>query len=338
VSGITPGETIALEVGEAPWATPDRATFSIDQGKSWQHTQAGKRAGKRITYAQKIDAAEALIAWGPPFTPADAQELVTRIAKAADGKDGARFEPFELCKSREGRATPALRMTPAKVNGRRPFGVLVTARQHAWESGGSWVGRGFAEFLASDDPAAKSLRSNAIIYFVPLMDIDNVAIGAGGKNQEPHDHNRDWSDAPVFPAVATCQKVIRELDAAGTFDLYLDLHNPSANDKSPYFYVGATELQKEEVKANLAAFLAIAKKEITGPLAFKGESRTTGPEYDKLWRDISGNWVLSHCSPRVLAVCLETSWNRPESTAENYLRVGRELGVAIEKYCREHGI
>src|ERR1041384_6390786 len=83
VSGITPGETIAIEVGEAPWATPDRATFSIDQGKSWQHTQAGKRAGKRITYAQKIDAAEALIAWGPPFTPADAQELVRRIAKAA---------------------------------------------------------------------------------------------------------------------------------------------------------------------------------------------------------------------------------------------------------------
>lgn len=335
LTGITPGETITLDVGEAPWATPDQATFSIDGGKTWKHTDPGKRQAKRITYKVKVDTPDALFAWGPPFTPADAQELVTHIAKAADGKDGCHAEAFELCKSREGRPTPALKIIPpAAKDGRKPFGIVVTARQHAWESGGSWVGRGFAEFLASDDPAAASLRKSTIIYFVPLMDIDNVTIGAGGKNQDPHDHNRDWSDQPVFTAVAEMHKIIRQLDKDGTFDLYMDLHNPAAGDKSPFFFTGADELHQEPGVANMKLFVEEAKKQITGPLAFKGDSRKSGPQYDKLWKSISGNWVNANCSPHVVALCLETSWNVPASTAENYLTVGRQLGVAVERFLQ----
>jgi hypothetical protein len=333
LTGITVGETITLDVGDAPWATPDQATFSIDGGKTWKHTEKGKRQAKRIVYQQKIDATEALFAWGPPFSPEDAQELVNRIARTADGKDGCHAEAFELCKSREGRATPAFRLTPkTSKEGAKPFGIVVTARQHAWESGGSWVGRGFAEFLASDDPSAASLRKSTVIYFVPVMDIDNVAIGAGGKNQEPHDHNRDWSEEPVFTAVAATQKIIRQLDKDGAFDLYMDLHNPAANDLSPFFFTGADELHKEPGITNLKAFFAESQKQITGPLAFKGTTRQSGPQYDKLWKSISGNWVSINCSPHVVALCLETSWNTPNSTAENYQTVGKQLGMTIERF------
>jgi hypothetical protein len=333
VTGITPGETITLDVGDGVWATPDQATFSIDGGKTWKHTEKGNRLVRRIAYKVKVDAPEALFAWGPPFTPDDAQDLVTRIAKAADGKDGCRAEAFELCKSREGRPTPALRLTPpAAKDGGKPFGIVVTARQHAWESGGSWVGHGFAEFLASDDPAAAALRKTTIIYFVPLMDIDNVAVGAGGKSQDPHDHNRDWSDQPVFTAVAAVQKIIRQLDAAGTFDFFIDLHNPAATDLSPFFFIGAEELHKDAAKENLKLFIAEAKKQITGPLAFKGTTKQSGPQYDKEWKSISGNWVSANCAPHVVAICLETSWNTPASTLENYQTVGKQLGVTIERF------
>ena len=334
ITGITPGETLTLDVGNDDWSTPTHATYSIDGGKNWLHSDAGKRAGKRIVYRQKVDAPEALFAWGPPFTPADAQELVDRIAKAADGKDGCKAEPFELCKSREGRSTPALALK-AGEGLPKPFGIVVTARQHAWESGGSWVGRGFAEFLTSDDEGAKALRRTTIIYFVPIMDIDNVAVGAGGKNQDPHDHNRDWSDKPVFPAVAACQKIIKDLDAAGSFDFFIDLHNPGAKDQSPFFFTGADELHSELCNANRKEFLSIARETITGPLAFKGSARTSGPQYDKLWKSMSGNWVSATCKPHVVAICLETSWNTPASTAQNYLTVGRQLGATIQKYLEK---
>ncbi|HEX8912005.1 MAG TPA: M14-type cytosolic carboxypeptidase [Humisphaera sp.] len=337
VSGITPGETLTLDVGDAPWATPDRATYSTDDGKTWRLTEPGKRAGKRIVYAVKVDAAEAQFAWGPPFTVADAEALAKEVAAKVDGKDGVRAEAFELCKTREGRSTPAVRLTPPAKEGAAkdragPFGVFVCARQHAWESGGSWVGRGFAEFLASDDPAARALRLKAAIVFVPVMDVDNVAIGAGGKNQDPHDHNRDWTDAPVFPAVAAAQRLIKGMGAAGGFDLFLDLHNPAASDRRPFFFTGADELLNDQGKANRERFLQLAIDHVTGPLKLDPKPRPSGPAYDKLWRQISGNWVVANTAPHVVGICLETSWNTPDSTTDGYRTVGRQLGQAVAAY------
>src|SRR5688500_16753135 len=104
LTGIRPGETITLDVGEGVWATPDRASYSLNQ-RTWTHTAAGKREGKRIVFSQKIDAGEAWFAWGPPFVPDDAQALVQQAAAVCpDAKI------FELCRTREGRAVPALRI------------------------------------------------------------------------------------------------------------------------------------------------------------------------------------------------------------------------------------
>ena len=44
------------------------------------------------------------------------------------------------------------------------FGVWVQARQHAWESGSSWVAQGFGEWLLSDSADAAWLRQHAEIF------------------------------------------------------------------------------------------------------------------------------------------------------------------------------
>src|SRR5262249_31052985 len=154
-----------------------------------------------------VDAEEAWFAWGPPFTIEDAAALV----KASE-KQCPHAAAFELCRSLENRPEPALRVSEPGVKDEERFGIWINARQHAWESGGSWVCRGLTEWLVSNDERAESLRKKALIYIVPIMDVDNVAIGAGGKEQKPQDHNRDWSDKPHFPAVAAAQKKIKELD------------------------------------------------------------------------------------------------------------------------------
>ena len=338
VSGIAAGEMITLTVGPPPWATPDQAAFSIDGGKTWLQTAKGERTKTHITYHQKVDAAEALFAWGPPFTPDHAEVLVTEIAAKVDGRDGVKAEVFELCKSNEGRSTPAVRLTPpAAPDGAKPHGLFVCARQHAWESGGSWVGRGFADFLMSDAPAAAALRKRTIVYFVPVMDIDNVAIGAGGKNQEPHDHNSDWTDKPVFAAVAAAQAIIRDLDKAGTFDLFVDLHNPAANDLKPFFFVSEEDQLGNLGKANLKRFVAESAKQITGPMALNPKTRPSGPAYDKNWKAISKNWVGANTHDGVVAVTLETSWNTPSSNIDGYRTVGGQLGKAIAAYLGVEG-
>jgi hypothetical protein len=328
VSGIVPGETLSIDVGEAPWATPDRATFSVDR-KVWRHSEPGKRQGKRIVYRVPIEASEAWFAWGPPFVPEDAARLVEEVATASP-----HAKAFELCRTREGRPVPAVQVAQTDGDRQPKYGIWVNARQHAWESGSSWVCRGFTEWIVSDDPRAESLRKQAAITIVPIMDIDNVAIGAGGKNQKPQDHNRDWSAMPHWRSVAAAQQAIEQLDEAGRFDLFIDLHNPGAGDKHPYYYVAPRELLSDLARRNLAGFVAASKLEMTGPLAYRGETRESGANYDPNWRHISKNWVTENTRDHVVAVTLETAWNTPNSTTDNYRRLGQELGLAIERYFR----
>lgn len=323
LDGLKPGEKVTIDVGEAPWATPDRAMTSIDD-REWVHTAPGKREGKRIAYAVEAKAKTQWFAWGPPFTRRHAEEVLAAAAKACPAA-----RPIELAKTRDGRGVPALRLTETDAPDR--FGIWIQARQHAWESGGSWVGRGFVEWITSDDARAAALRKRAEIVYVPIMDVDNVERGAGGKDAKPQDHNRDWSDAPHYPEVRAAQAAIQAMAAAGRFDVFIDLHNPAANDPT-FFFTTVKESLAERGRRNHEAFFAAAKEEMTGPLSFSGKTRESGPEYDpKNWEKISKNWVARNAKEHVVALTLETAWNRPESTPENYRRVGRELGLTIEK-------
>lgn len=326
ISGITPGEIITLDVGDAPWATPDRAMFSPDN-ETWSHTAPGKRNGKRIVYHQTVNSEECWFAWGPPFTEKDATQLVEDLAKRSP-----HASQFELCKTRAGRSVPALRVKQDGVADEKRKGIWIQARQHAWESGSSWVCRGFAEWLVSEDPQAVALRQQAVITIVPVMDIDNVAIGAGGKNQTPQDHNRDWSDNPHWNSVGAAQKQIQKMDSEGRFDLFIDLHNPAAGNKNPYYYIPPRKDLSKIALANLNRFLAISRLEITGPLEFKGQVSESGASYDKNWTRISKNWVHANTRDHVVAVTLETAWNTPNSHTEGYQTVGRQLGKTIERY------
>ena len=164
------------------------------------------------------------------------------------------------------------------------------------------------------------------------MDIDNVQRGAGGKNQQPQDHNRDWTDTPHWHAVAAAQGHLRSAAEAGRLAAFIDLHNPGANERFPFFYVSADELQSDAARANHAKFLGAAQAEITGPLGFQGKTLVSGKAYDPdAWMAISKNWVAQLGTPAV-AVTLETPWNTPHSTVAGYMTVGRQLGKTVARY------
>lgn len=335
VAGITPGRILTLELDmtgisiHPQWAMPQRASFSTDK-KRWQQTAPGERREKKMIYRQAVNAKAAWFAWGPPFLASDAAELVRRAAsRCGDAR------AFELCQSAEGRPVPAVRIGPREPNAPR-FGLWINARQHAWEAGSSWVSSGLVEWLASDDPRAVSLRKKAEIVVVPIMDVDNVVAGQGGKNQLPHDHNRDWSDTPRFPAVAAAQREIRAMASAGHFHFYLDLHNPGWADLEPFFNSPQQSEHPGESWQRVQSFLGAARAELTGPILFKGRFGQTGPKYDpKAWQFMSEHWVRRNTGPEAISLALETPWNTPESTIQGYQAFGRQLGLAIARYIDE---
>ena len=334
--GLTPGTDVTVELtnegpggGRGVWAMPDLPFWSSD-GKTWrQIDQPGERVGKAIIYRQKVPGEQAWFAWGPPFVVSDGTALVERIARQTPGA-----ETFELCRSRDGHSVPALTVRSGDLPDDQRFGIWVQARQHAWEVGSSWVGRGFIEWLVSEDESARWLREHAVVYFVPVVDVDSVFRGTGGKEQEPQDHNRDWTDDPYWPEVRAVQAKLKEMDAAGRLHLFVDLHNPNVNNREPFFFLPAPEFRGENAK-RYEQFIRAAHRHLTGPMKLRSEQRVFTAKYDAGWQRISNNWIGKNLTGPVVAVTLETTWNLPHATTQGYMEVGRQLGEAMADWLNE---
>jgi hypothetical protein len=328
VEGLRPGEKLTLDLsgGGNQFAYPDRATYSVD-GKTWQHTAPAKKAAGHSVYELKVDADHVWVAWGPPFNLADARAILDEAAKKV------KSEVFELTKTRKGRSVWAIKIDETGSDAPdRPI-VWIEARQHAWESGSSWVCKGFLEWITSDDPDAIALRKHAVIVVIPIVDVDNVEDGEGGKNQEPHDNNRDWFEKAVHPETQAILPMLRRYGKRARAGWFVDLHNPAPNDPEPFFFTAGAEKLTPKSRGLLTGFVDAARLEITGPLKLAAKTRESGPKYDKAWERISTNWV-AELNDSLVSVCLETAWNRPDALPANYQTVGRQLGKAIVRDMR----
>lgn len=316
------------------WSMPNQAAYSLD-GSTWFQTEKGVRDGKWMTYALAVDASAVWVAWGPPYTPRGASEFVKAVGSEQRGALAT-----ELCRSREGRSVPMLKVQQGARSAEKRFGVWVQARQHAWESGSSWVAQGFSEWLLSDRAEAQWLREHAEVFIVPIMDVDNVATGNGGKDASPHDHNRDWSDAPHWRETIAAQRIVRSLTEEGRMDVFLDLHNPGAGDPT-FFYLLNRDMLPEPARGLRDRFIELSYGRISQGQPFipmSNRPKFTGPDYHPLWRQISANWVSVNANAHTVAVCLETIWNCPSSNTEGYRAVGARLAQSVRDYLVERPV
>ncbi len=323
VSG-NPAPFRARRVLNSSWSLPDRASISTDN-RDWKHTAKAEIKDGAAVYTFEATAETTWIAWGPPFLPSDAETLFKQVATTLPNSD-----VFELARTTGDRPVPAIRF------GARPDGsgetpvVWIQARQHAWETGSSWVAQGFLKWVAGDDSAAIELRNKATICVVPIMDVDRVVEGAGGKEAVPRDHNRDWADQPVYPEVRAAQKAIKELAASHRFDLFIDLHNPAPGNRQTFFFGPKLDQLPETQYRNYIRWKAIAVsqiKDLVPDYRFTSYIKTQ-EELDR----VSNNWVRRNTSGHVVALTLETAWNRPEGTQQGYQQVGKQLGLTIALY------
>ena len=72
---------------------------------------------------------------------------------------------------------PLLTITDPTVEEKKKKCVLVSGRIHPGESCGSYMMKGFLEFLCSDHEEAKYLRENIVFKIIPMLNPDGVTIG-----------------------------------------------------------------------------------------------------------------------------------------------------------------
>ena len=325
VPGDNPGQTRKLS---ADWSLPAQAAFSTD-GTTWEHTAQGDRHGNRRVYRINTSSPTLWLAWGPPFTLKDANQLIEKVCNASPDA-----RSFVLARTREGRPVPGVRIAQVGTTAGQRFSVWIQARQHAWECGSSWVARGFLEWLVSNDPAAESLRQKADIVVIPIVDMDNVERGQGGKQQQPHDQDEDWGPAAYFPEVRTGMEKLSALAKADRLDLFLDLHNPGAGNHSIMFYIPPVPLLLPERVTNEDNFLNIVREQMTGPIPYVGDIGPCGTTYDPAVDKSVDAWVAAQTRPHVVSLTLETPWNNSASTPAGYVKTGEQIGRCINLYLR----
>jgi murein tripeptide amidase MpaA len=131
----------------------------------------------------------------------------------------------------EGREMPLLTITNPQISEAKKKVIWLMFRQHAWETGSSWVCDGAVSFLLSNDVHAARIRDQVIYKIFPMADPDGVADGGVRYNRNGYDLNRNWDtvDPQKMPEIAAQRNAILNwVDSKHQLDLFLTLHNTEA--------------------------------------------------------------------------------------------------------------
>jgi Zinc carboxypeptidase/Cytosolic carboxypeptidase N-terminal domain len=173
------------------------------------------------------------IAHQPPYTP----RRLARLLEQIDRCDDARIEV--IGKTARGRDLHQVTVTAADVDDRGKVAVWLQARQHAWESGTSFVMEGALRFITSDDPKARDLRRRAVFLFTPMVDPDGCATGQIRFNANGFDVNRHWDEVDLrdkrylaqMPEIWYVKKAIASrVDSGRPIHLMINLHNTETGE------------------------------------------------------------------------------------------------------------
>jgi zinc carboxypeptidase/carboxypeptidase M14-like protein len=193
-------------------------------GKTWRPltTMTFDKAKEQATFHVTPETDSLWIAHIEPFTASRLDRLLAEIRGHPDLTDTV------IGKSVEGRDLHLLTIaTPKSAESRV---VWLMCRQHAWESGTSFVGEGAIRFLLSKE--AEHLRKQVTFKILPMMDPDGCAKGGVRFNRNGYDVNRNWDTAD--PGDPASRRLMPEICAAKQAlvgaSLFLTLHNQETDE------------------------------------------------------------------------------------------------------------
>ena len=223
----------------------------------------------------------------------------------------------ELCKSLRGRSVPCL----AFGEGERS--IILTARHHACESTGSYVLEGVLSEL-TDNPIR-----GARVFCVPFVDYDGVIDGDQGKGRTPHDHNRDYTENPIYPEVDAIIKYADHYGCHLGFDFHSPWHKGGENDN---IFIVRNSIEKQ---ASFDRFSYALQKELLGTEIIYAKENDHPPMTG--WNQPSTNFgytmnLRQECD---LAFTLETAYFGTENnkiSTDMLIRLGKSFAKAIKNY------
>ena len=130
--------------------------------------------------------------------------------------------------------------------------VWIVARQHPWETAGSWAVEGLIKYLISDEPDAVFIKKKVTFKIIPVANPDGVVKGVTRFNAKGVDLNRHWDRSDSFstdtknaPEIALLKKAMEKWCAEHRLDLWINIHNNDMNIIKNPAYISFCPLKKE---------------------------------------------------------------------------------------------
>jgi Zinc carboxypeptidase/Cytosolic carboxypeptidase N-terminal domain len=213
--------------GILPVASDDGENWRPISEVSWDHRT------KEATLRLRPQHDTVWIAHQPPYAPS----RLTRLLQTVDRCEAARIEV--IGKTAMGRDLHLITVTDPGVDDREKVTVWLQARQHAWESGTSYVMEGALRFISSDDPKARALRAQVVFRFTPMVDPDGCATGQVRFNANGFDVNRHWDEVDLrhkrylaaMPEIWYVKQAIQaQVNSGRKIALMINLHNTETSE------------------------------------------------------------------------------------------------------------
>jgi len=203
----------------------DTPPVASGDGKTWRHLDRISAGNNEATIRFTPDSDAFWVAHLEPYTASRLERFLDQVRGSAFLKD----EVFG--KSVEGRNLHMLTITETSAAGKPPTEVWLMCRQHAWETGTSFVGEGAIRYLLS--PEAALLRRQLVFRIIPMLDPDGCARGGIRFNRNGYDLNRNWDTADpdqpqsrmLMPEICAAKKAIH-----GARGQLLTLHNQETGE------------------------------------------------------------------------------------------------------------
>jgi hypothetical protein len=242
--------------GSCPMGPDIVPVYSYD-GQNWRHFPGmdWDAQKKEITLKFTGEKDTIWIAHQPPYTWTQLKQLLEQVNRSP-------FARVEVIgHTVQGRELNLVTVTDLDKPDDQKKTVWLQARQHAWESGTSYVMEGALRFVTSDDPAAKALRERVVFKFTPMMDPDGSVNGKVRFNANGYDVNRHWAEVDLrskelltrMPEIWYVKKaILGYVDSGRKIDVMINLHNTETNE---YMDTAATDEGMQAMMQKLFATL-----------------------------------------------------------------------------------
>lgn len=140
--------------------------------------------------------------------------------------------------------------------------VWIVARQHAFETGGSWSCEGLLRWLSSDEPEARAIRRRVTFRVCPMLNPDGVVRGHTRFNAVGVDLNRHWNtedplseDPRMAPEIVRVRQAMAGWKESRRLDLFVNIHCNDMVWNEGGDYMRYAPLSREKDAARLESLL-----------------------------------------------------------------------------------